>query len=334
MKKLVIINFDDMFVNVTKIICKLINSLKEVQENGNEIHEYDIGCDLEKPLPSLFYSVLEDCSIPINVEEISNLEKEFSKILIEESILANGIQTFIKECKKLNIEVRVITNKPYEAVKKCVEHYTFNLVNGVDYYHEPHQGIKLIEKLLRERDLSFKDVLIISSTDFNDEFLTIYEYSKEYCSKNVFDDYEDAIDLLTDQEMDLPLLSVSLDITVKNEFFNKVHSLVKNVAFNIDTIECDNKEDTVIILNLIEKICDQNDENSMYIENIIEECISTFYDKEELLKTIKEEYSVEYFLNCVIYVDSSKVNPCISPNKKIVEFLAKNDIQLDYDLYC
>ena len=54
MKKLVIINFDDMFVNVTKIICKLINSLKEVKENGNEIHEYDIGCDLEKPLPRCF----------------------------------------------------------------------------------------------------------------------------------------------------------------------------------------------------------------------------------------------------------------------------------------
>ena len=55
MKKLVIINFDDMFINVSKIICETLNSLKQVNEKEINIEEYHIGYDLEKPFPQLFY---------------------------------------------------------------------------------------------------------------------------------------------------------------------------------------------------------------------------------------------------------------------------------------
>ena len=333
MKKLVIINFDDMFINVTKIICKLLNSLQAVKEKNILIQEEDIGCDLEKPFPSLFYSVLEDFDIQINIDEINKLEKKFENILIKESILSNGLQTFLKECQKKSIEVRVITNKPYDAVKKCIEYYTFDMVNGVDFYKEGPQAIKLIERIIEERNLTFSDTLIISNTDFNDEYLEIYEYSKDYCAKNIFSDYEEILNLLEDEEIELPLLSVSFDIEVKNEYFNEVHLLVKDVVLEIEILDTNN-ESKVLIINNIESRCSQEDENSMYLENMIENCISSFYLKEELLKKIKEQYKVEYYLNCVVYVESSKVNPCISPNKKIIEFLAKNDIQLNYDLYC
>ena len=147
MKRLVIINFDDMFVNVSKIICNILNSLEEVKKRNILIREYQLGCDLEKPFLTLFYEMLEDYDISVDQETLSTLELDFKNNLIKNAVLADGLQNFLNEAKERNVEVRVITNKSYDEVVNCVKHFTFDLVTGVDSYKESPQAIKLIEKI-------------------------------------------------------------------------------------------------------------------------------------------------------------------------------------------
>ena len=334
MKKLVIINFDDMFVNVSKIICEVLNSLKQVNEKCINIDEYHIGYDLEKPFPQLFYEVLEDFDITIETKDLEILEERFERQLIKRAVLANGLQEFLLECKDRSIEVIVITNKPYKAIYDCVKYYTFDLVNQVLPYDEPYEGIHLIERLQKERKLHFDDLLIVSATDFNDEYLEPYEYSREYCGRKVFNDYNDLICVLDGEELELPSISLSLDIDVDKENFYMVYNIVKELTTNIDVIECSNEKTNNICLNSIETECYEGDVDSMMIENIIEKCISPFYSKGELIKKIQKEFNCKFTLCCAIYLDETKVNPAITPTLKIMKFLAENNIELDYAIYC
>lgn len=334
MKKLVIINFDDMFINVSKIICETLNSLKQVKEKEINIEEYHIGYDLEKPFPQLFYEVLEDFDVSIEEKDLACLEEIFKQNLLKRAILANGLQEFLLECKDRGIEVIVITNKPYKAVHDCIRYYTFDLVNDVLSYNEPYEGIRLIEKLQKERELYFDDLLIVSATTFNDEYLEPYEYSREYCGRKIFNDYRDLVCVLDDEELELPSISLSLDIDVDKENFDMVYNIVKELTTNIDVIECSNEKTNIICLNSIETECYEGDVDSMMIENIIEKCISPFYSKGELIKKIQKEFNCKFPLCCAIYLDETKVNPAITPTLKIMKFLAENNIELDYAIYC
>lgn len=334
MKRLVIINFDDMFVNVSKIICNILNSLEEVKKRNILIREYQLGCDLEKPFLTLFYEMLEDYDISVDQETLSTLELDFKNNLIKNAVLADGLQNFLNEAKERNVEVRVITNKSYDEVVNCVKHFTFDLVTGVDSYKESPQAIKLIEKIQKERCLSFDEILVISSTDFGDEYLETYEYNKEYCGEKIFHNYDEILPLLYDEDVSYPSISVSLDINVKKEYYNEVFEVVKDVTKVSNIIKCNNDEDVILVLNTIEVDCYENDSDSMMIENVIDKSINNLYGKKDLLSKIKEQYNCQFVLSCTIYVEPSKVNPCVSLNKKIVKFLAENNIELDYAIYC
>lgn len=195
MKKLVIINFDDQYVNVTSIIKSILNN----DPFNIEVTEDDITLEIGKPISLMLSSLYEDCaSRGIQENEIITFENILRQELMNKSILNNGIQEFLLKCKELNIEVRIIANKVIDVVNNLVNRYSPNLISGIDKYNEPHNGMKLIERLVNERNLSFKDVLIISSTDFNDEYLEVFEYSKDYCGDNIFNDYCDLLSLLID----------------------------------------------------------------------------------------------------------------------------------------
>ena len=337
MKKLVIINFDDQFINTTKILADAFNESFDGIECEREfkISPEDIGYDLRHPLDIMFRELMEEFdNYQISSKQFSNIQANFYDFVISRAILANGIQEFLFECKKNNIEVRVITNKLSKATKKCVDHYTHGLVAGVDGYYEDYSGLELIEELMKERKLSFKDVLIVSGTDFGDEYLPIYEYSKDYCGDYVFQDYVDLIDVLYDETLSFPSLAASLDIVTSNENYEKVLSLVSKYAFEIDVTGINNETQKLLVINRIERICKQENERSMLLEELIEDTIKPFLGKKKLFKQLIEELGCEVTLSCVIYCESSKVNPSVSPSKEVVKFLGEVNIDLEYSLYC
>ena len=186
----------------------------------------------------------------------------------------------------------------------------------------------------KERELYFDDLLIVSATTFNDEYLEPYEYSRDYCGRKIFNDYRDLVCVLDDEELELPSISLSLDIDVDKENFDMVYNIVKELTTNIDVIECSNEKTNIICLNSIETECYEGDGNTMMIENIIEKCISPFYSKDELIKKMQKEFDCKFTLSCAIYLDETKVNPAITPTLKIMKFLAENNIELDYAIYC
>ena len=205
MKKLVIINFDDQYINTSKIVC---NAFNEIFVDGEDlVCLNDIEFEINKPFQLLVNNIIDEYSnISFDEAKMSKLITAFDENIIDCAILSNGIQEFLHECSYFGIEVRIITNKPLKSVEKCVNHFTKNLVSGIDVYKEEYDGIKLIERLVEERKLSFKDVLIISGTDFNDEFLKYYEYSKQYSGDNIFQDYTELIDVLHDEEILFPFI--------------------------------------------------------------------------------------------------------------------------------
>ena len=155
MKKLVIINFDDQFINTTKILADAFNESFDGIECEREfkISPEDIGYDLRHPLDIMFRELMEEFdNYQISSKQFSNIQANFYDFVISRAILANGIQEFLFECKKNNIEVRVITNKLSKATKKCVDHYTHGLVAGVDGYYEDYSGLELIEELMRSEE--------------------------------------------------------------------------------------------------------------------------------------------------------------------------------------
>lgn len=337
MKKLVLINFDNQYINTTKILTSAINaSLKKVlKEDAFVVNEDDVEFEINKPLQVLINHILDEYgNYNSDVNLLDYVSTYFEENIISKAILPNGLHEFLLECEKSNIEVRILTNKMLKTIKKCVERFTPSLVNNIDSYLEEGDGLKLIERLVDERKLTFNDVLIISSNDFNDEFLTIYEYSKEFVGDYIFNDYTSLIDVLHDRDINFPTLATSLDIEVDNKYFEEVLSLVSKYAFEIDIVDIKNDTKKLFVVNRIEKVCKQENEKSMLIEELLEETISSFYEKKKFIKDLKELYHCELALSCVVYVENSKVNPCISPSKKVTKFVSENDIELVYSLYC
>ena len=90
----------------------------------------------------------------------------------------------------------------------------------------------------------------------------------------------------------------------------------------------------IIIIKNVEKVCKKEDETSMYIEQSMDECLKEIYSKEELLNELVNHFNCNLYLSIVVYFSSSKVNPSISPSLKIVDFLAKNKIEINYPTSC
>ena len=113
-----------------------------------------------------------------------------------------------------------------------------------------------------------------------------------------------------------------------------VLSLVSKYAFEIDVAGISNETQKLMVINRIERICKQENERSMLLEELIEDTIKPFLGKKKLFKQLIEELGCEVTLSCVIYCESSKVNPSISPSKEVVKFLGEVNIDLEYSLYC
>ena len=331
MKKLVIINFDDQYINVTSIIKSIL-----ISEPFNiEVTEDDIALELGKPISLMLSSLYEDCaSRGIEEDEIYKFESVYKQELMNKSILSNGIQEFLLKCKELNIEVRIIANKVIDVVNNLVNRYSPNLISGIDKYNEPYNGMKLIEHLVNERNLSFKDVLIISSTDFNDEYLQIFEYSKNYCGDNIFNDYCDLLSLLIDNKIQYPTISASIDINVRRELSEQIIKELMEYTFEIDVTELKNSNDNLLVLNRIEKECNNEENGEMYLENLIDKVIGKLYENRGEFKFILDKYNAHASLCCVSTFESSKVNPSLSLNNKILKFLVDTNLDIDYDVYC
>lgn len=336
MKKLVIINFDDQYINTSYIISNAINLMlyNSIKENAPIVSREDVECEINKPLELLLWEVLDQYgNYPLNEDQIKYVKDIFDENIITEAFLSNGIQEFLHVCQYFEIEVRIITNKPLETVRKCVEHFTPNLIEGIDAYKEEPSGLKLIDRLIKERKLKYSDVLIISSTDFNDEYLNFYEYSTNYCSDNIFSDYSQLIDVLHDEEILFPTIRCSLDFVMEKKVYSKVKQELEKHSEDIEVMELKNNKEILILVNQIEKECKQDDGNSMYLENILEECIEPFLDKKEILDRLRNEYKCEISLTSVISCQDTKINPSISPSKKVIKFCADNDIEFVQDLY-
>jgi hypothetical protein len=332
MKKLVLINFDDQYINTSKIIYDILNDYLKSKYQNFEFTIDDVKCDLYKPLELLVNDICDDIGVEY-ITDYSFIYKEFDRRVIEEAILSNGLQSFILFCKEKNIEVIVMSNKPIDSVSRCVKQFTPYIENVVAYKY-PYDGEKMIDKIVKDRNIEFDDLLIISDTDFNNEYLKYYEYSLVYCGDNIFNDYENIIDLLYGEEMIYPEIDVSLDIEVSNENENQVKKILDSIFDNIEIIPNYQNTKKIFILNSIERKCIQSEENSMYLDNIIEECLGNVYDNEAVLDMLNNQFNCSLYLSIAIYFDNSKVNPEISPSRKTIEFLAKNKIQLNYSTYC
>ncbi|MCL2816813.1 MAG: DUF4279 domain-containing protein [Clostridiales bacterium] len=74
-------------------------------------------------------------------------------------------------------------------------------------------------------------------------------------------------------------------------------------------------------------------EYNVYVENQMMHTIKELIPKIQELKDIKQKYDVKYTLEIVpsIYVGES--NPCLAPNRAVIEFCYHTETDIDIDLY-
>lgn len=336
MKKLVVINFDNQYINTANIITDAINKVlyETLEDKAPIVIVDDVECELDKSLELLSNNIFDEfLSCFPNEEQIDLIKQYFGKYISKRGILPNGLQEFLQNCYFRELEVVIITNKPVNDVKKCIQRFTPNLIKKVEFYKEPSDGVKLIDKLVLERNLSYKEVLIISHTDFNDEYLEVYEYSTYYEGDNIFNDYTKLTYLLDEGELEFPSLGASFDITVDNKNFDIVKNIIESFCNKIEVIDYKKENKRILSINYSEVICKQENGDSMYLENLLLSTIKPFRRKSKLLNELIKEYKCDLDVCVTICLESSKINPCISTNKEIIRFLAKNNVGLHYEVY-
>jgi len=75
------------------------------------------------------------------------------------------------------------------------------------------------------------------------------------------------------------------------------------------------------------------DDETPYIYKQMEKTISTLSGKTEILKKIREENDVKFYLSVVPEIYSSGVHPCLSPSLAVIDFCHETRTELDIDLY-
>ena len=71
----------------------------------------------------------------------------------------------------------------------------------------------------------------------------------------------------------------------------------------------------------------------VYVENMMMKTIKDLLDKTEILKNIKNNYDVSYYLQIVPEVFVNESTPCLAPNLDIMRFCCETETELDIDLY-
>ena len=111
-------------------------------------------------------------------------------------ILSDGLQEFLQECEKRQVPVYVLTNKPINAVKKCIDTFAKFLVKDVIEYEDATEEIETIKNILKKEETRIEETIFVSSNDFGNNGITHYDYSKKYCGDYFVSNMLDLVDVL------------------------------------------------------------------------------------------------------------------------------------------
>ena len=66
---------------------------------------------------------------------------------------------------------------------------------------------------------------------------------------------------------------------------------------------------------------------------MVRETLKELFGKEKILSELKKEYNLEYYLERVIHLERDKVQPILSLDSDVIEFLYKANVVDDLDYY-
>lgn len=73
-------------------------------------------------------------------------------------------------------------------------------------------------------------------------------------------------------------------------------------------------------------------EYDVYIENQMMKTIQDLIPKMDMLCKIKELYEVDFTLEIVPAIYVGEINPCLAPNREVIEFCYKTETEIDIDM--
>lgn len=79
--------------------------------------------------------------------------------------------------------------------------------------------------------------------------------------------------------------------------------------------------------------CNKCENYNIFTSKQMEETISPFENKVDLLVELKNKYNLKYCLEVVPFLHVGEISPALAPNSKIVEFCFKTGTEIDIDLY-
>lgn len=74
-------------------------------------------------------------------------------------------------------------------------------------------------------------------------------------------------------------------------------------------------------------------EYDVYVENQMMKTIQDLILKMDILCKIKELYKAYFTLEIVPSIYVGEINPCLAPNREVIEFCYKTETEIDIDMY-
>ena len=335
MKKIVIIDFDMQFIDTARIVFDGLTLALNVTKGKNspKIKLEDVEEVINLKLEEIIASIAKkyDCNLS-NPSILKMVKLHCEDYFSYRGILVDGLQEFLQECEKRQVLVYVLTNKPINAVKKCIDTFAKFLVKDVIEYEDATEEIETIKNILKKEETRIEETIFVSSNDFGKNGITHYDYSKKYCGDYFVSNMLDLVDVLEDKPLSHPLVSCKLLFIINSDSFKNYYDELLSII-NKDFLSYRFvKNDVVITLNQIKINCYQNIPKSMYLDRIVLDLLEMFKEKKECIKELNKKYNTNNLLDVSIHIVNSKVNPSISLNKKTRQLLDDLDIDLDYDL--
>ena len=75
------------------------------------------------------------------------------------------------------------------------------------------------------------------------------------------------------------------------------------------------------------------EEYDVEVENQMQKTISVLQDKIHVLKQIKAQYDVRFYLSVVPKIYAGEINPCLAPSLAVIDFCHETRTEMDVDLY-
>ncbi|MBQ7307837.1 MAG: hypothetical protein IJW82_04830 [Clostridia bacterium] len=109
-------------------------------------------------------------------------------------------------------------------------------------------------------------------------------------------------------------------------------TLMENFIQELGIENFEKKESRVLCDEVILKI-GKNYNYDVDISSMIIKSLSVLFEKEEVLKTLKEKYNLHYYIEVVPSLYSKNITPSFFFNKTIIDFCYKTETEIDVDLY-